>query len=180
MVIVKESSIHHKGVFAKKNITKGTRIIEYVGEKITLKESDIRAQQCIENNKQNQSNGAVYIFSLNKRYDIDGNVPYNTARYINHSCDPNAEAQTIRGKIWIIALRDIRKGEEITYNYGYDIDDYEDHPCECKTHRCVGYILNEELWGKLKEHMKKNIKQTERNSHGTDDNHLGHRQRGTA
>jgi len=149
-VQLKKSRIHSTGVFAKKNIPEGARIIEYVGEKITKVESDRRADIPLEQNRKNPENGAVYIFQLNKRHDVDGHVAYNTARYINHSCDPNCETDIIRGKIWIIALRDIVKGEELAYNYNYDIEDYEDHPCRCSTNRCVGYILDEAYWPRLK------------------------------
>ena len=149
-ITVKQSSIHSNGVFAKKNIPAGTRVIEYVGEKITKAESDRRAEVVLNVNKTDNTKGAVYIFTLNKRYDIDGNVSYNTARLINHSCSPNCEAQLVRGHIWIVALKDIQRGEELTYNYGYDFDSYEEHPCRCGSPDCVGYILAEEHWPKLK------------------------------
>ena len=149
-IALKQSRIHSTGVFAKKDISKGTRIIEYVGERVTKAESDRRADIPLEKNKTNGEHGAVYIFVLNRRYDIDGYVPYNTARYINHSCEPNCETEVIRGHIWIIALRDIKKGEELSYNYNYDIEDYENHECRCGTNRCVGYILDEDHWPKLK------------------------------
>lgn len=149
-IIVRQSKIHASGVFAKKDIPSGARIIEYVGEKITKKEADRRGELVMNRSKEDKARGAVYIFILNKRYDIDGNVPYNTARLINHSCAPNCEVELIRGHIWIVALRDIVTGEELTYNYGYDMDDYEDHPCRCGAHNCVGYILAEEHWPKLK------------------------------
>lgn len=158
-VVLKKSRIHSVGVFAKKDIPNGARIIEYVGEKITKAESDRRADIPLAKHKEDNSHGAVYIFQLNKRYDIDGNVSHNTARYINHSCEPNCEAEIIRGHIWIIALREIRKGEELVYNYNYDIDDYEDHKCFCETSRCVGYILDEAYWPRLKrkERAKKKL-----------------------
>jgi len=149
-ILVKESSIHSRGVFAKKDIPEGTRIIEYVGEKITHAESICRAEMELIRAKKDKSYGAVYLFELNKRHDIDGNVPYNTARLINHSCDPNCETDIIGGHIWVMAIRDINKSEELTYNYGYNFDDYEDHQCVCGTHLCVGYILGEEHWSKLK------------------------------
>jgi len=149
MITVRKSSIHNSGVFADIDIPKGKRIIEYVGEKITTKEGNRRLAVSNNKNKNDPSHGAVYIFELNKRYDIDGNVPYNTARHINHSCDPNCEFDIIRGRIWIIAIRDIKKGEELSYNYGYNINNYTDHPCYCGTKRCVGYILNEEDWHKI-------------------------------
>lgn len=155
-IISRNSLIHGRGIFAKKNIPVGTRIIEYVGEKITKVEAEKRALIPLNRHKQDKTLGAVYLFELNKRYDIDGNVSYNTARHINHSCDPNAETEIIRGKIWVIALRDIPKDEEITYNYSYGYDGYDEHPCRCRTNRCIGYILAEEHWPKL---TKNSVKQ---------------------
>jgi len=148
-ILVRNSAIHARGVFAKRQIFAGTRIIEYVGEKITKAESDRRAEIVLNVSKGDRIKGAVYIFTLNKRYDLDGNVPHNTARFINHSCDPNCEAHLIHGHIWIVAICDIPKGAELTYNYGYGMEDYEDHPCHCGAHNCVGYILAEEHWPKL-------------------------------
>ena len=149
-IVIRSSNIHARGVFARKNIPAGTSVIEYVGEKITKAESDRRAEVVLHASQNDKTLGAVYIFTLNKRYDIDGNVPYNTARLINHSCSPNCEAQLIRGHIWIVASRNIQKGEEITYNYGYGFEDYEDHPCYCGSPNCVGYILDEDYWPRLK------------------------------
>jgi hypothetical protein len=148
-IIVRKSSIHNRGVFARKDIPKGARVIEYVGEKVTKKEAEDRVTETIGNADEN--NGAVYIFELNKRHDIDGKVPYNTARFINHSCDPNCETEIIRGHIWITALRDIKKGEEISYNYGYGPDEFEDHPCRCGSKNCIGYIVAEEHWRKVRK-----------------------------
>ncbi len=162
-VEVKSSGIHHKGVFAAKHIPKGTRIIEYVGEKLTKAQSEKRADVYLEQNEKDpEKNGAVYIFELNKKYDIDGNVPNNPAKYINHSCDPNAEPDIIKGKIWIIALQDIQKGEEITYDYGYDLDSWEDHPCYCGTKNCLGYIVGEDQRDKLKKELAKKNSQNKK------------------
>jgi len=153
-IVVRKSRIHNAGVFAKKDIPKNTRVIEYVGEKVTKAESERRADIPFEKSKKNGEYGAVYIFILNKRFDIDGNVPYNTARFINHSCEPNCETEIIRGRIWVVSLRDIKKGEELAYNYNYDYEDYEDHTCLCRAKRCVGYILDEDYWSKLKQREK--------------------------
>ncbi|PIN76732.1 SET domain-containing protein-lysine N-methyltransferase [Candidatus Woesearchaeota archaeon CG10_big_fil_rev_8_21_14_0_10_36_11] len=136
LVIVANSKIEGKGVFAQKDIPKGTKVIEYVGIKITKKEAER-----VENPR--------YIFNLNKRYDIDGNVPWNKAGFINHSCDPNCEPINISNSIWIIALRDIKNGEELRYNYGYDLVDYENWPCNCGSPQCIGYIVAEEHWHKI-------------------------------
>jgi hypothetical protein len=150
-IYVRQSCIHSKGVFAKKDIARDTHIIEYVGEKITKKESERRAEKVITRHKENVEHGAVYIFELNKRYDIDGYVEYNTARFINHSCSPNCESINIRGHIWIVAMRDIQKDEEITYNYGYSLDNYQDHVCRCNSENCVGYILADEFWPEIQK-----------------------------
>lgn len=158
-VILKRSSIHNAGLFAGEDIAKGTRIIEYVGEKISGKEADRRIDAQYDNHRKDKVNGAVYMFELNLRYWIDGNVPYNTARHINHSCSPNAETDIIRGRIWIIAIKDIKKGEEITYNYGYDLnEDFKNHPCLCGASNCVGYIVNEDFWPKLHRTLAKEKK----------------------
>ena len=149
-ILLKKSKIHGIGIYAKKNIPQGTRVIEYAGEKITKAESDRRAHKPFEENEKDSQLGAVYLFALNDRHDIDGHVPWNTARYINHSCSPNCETEIIRGKIWVVALRDIKKGEELFYNYGYDYEDYEEHPCHCGADNCIGFILAEEHWRKLK------------------------------
>ena len=150
-IIVKKSKIHGKGIFAKTAIPAGARVIEYVGEKITKAESDRRYQRALERSQNGGGDkGIVYIFTLNKHYDLDGDVPWNTASLINHSCDPNSETESIRGHIWITALRDIKKGEEILYNYGYDLESWQEHPCNCGSKRCAGYIMDEDFWPVLK------------------------------
>ena len=96
-----------------------------------------------------------YVFELNQRYDIDGGVAYNHARLINHSCNPNCEVEIINNEIWISAIKNIKKNNELSYNYGYSYDtDYVDHICKCGSSKCVGYILDEDHWPKLKK--KKN------------------------
>jgi uncharacterized protein len=126
------SRIHWQGLFAAQAIKQGTRIIEYTGEKIPRKESERRVCQ-----------GNAYIFWLNTRYAIDGKRLTNMARYINHSCDPNCASDIIRGHIWIVALRDIQDGEELTYDYGYGLDGYETRPYTCRAKNCCGYILDQ-------------------------------------
>ena len=158
-IVVRDSRIHGKGVFAAKDITRGTVVIEYVGKKGTKKESDDVADRDTDANKENEKNGAVYLFELNKKQDLDGNVSWNTALLINHSCDPNCETEGDDKHVWIVALRDIKKGEEINYNYTYDIDEFEEHPCHCGSKRCVGFILDEKLWPRLRKKVawKKNL-----------------------
>jgi len=156
-IFKKKSGVHGFGMFAKTDIPKDTRIIEYVGEKITKAEAQRRGPKLVAFAKKHHQQGAVYLFELNKKYDIDGHVAYNAAKYINHSCLPNCEVEIIRGHIWVVALRDIKNQEELFYNYGYDLETYDEHPCLCASVRCQGYIAAEEHWGKLKRLLKKQV-----------------------
>jgi SET domain-containing protein len=135
MIVLKASPIHGLGGFATEEIAPGTRIIEYVGEKIGKAES---LRRCEQNNE--------YIFMLDREYDLDGNVEWNPARFLNHSCAPNCDAELIDGGIWIIAKRGISAGEELTFNYGFDLGDYKDYPCRCGSPSCVGFIVAEEFF----------------------------------
>ena len=139
-VRVGTSRIHCDGLFAAIDLKKGMRIIRYTGEKITREESDRRLEA-----------GNVYIFGLDERYSIDGKDLGNTARYINHSCDPNCQTEQFNNTIWIVAIKDIQEGEELTYNYGYDDKDYENNPCNCGAKNCCGYILDRKYWGLIKQ-----------------------------
>jgi SET domain-containing protein len=150
---VRGSEIHGRGVYATTFIPKEQRIIEYVGERIDKEESERRG---VSQHSKSLKTGdaAVYIFTLSKNHDIDGNVPWNTARLINHSCAPNCEAWIEGRRIFIHALRDINAGEELTFDYGFDVDCYEDHPCRCGKPECIGYIVSREQWPQLEERLK--------------------------
>lgn len=112
------------GLFAGEPIKKGTKIIEYIGEKITSAEADRR--------------GGMYLFELNSKWTIDGKDRKNTARYINHACGSagNCEADVKNGHIWILARRDIKAGEELLYDYGSDHFDEFIKPHGCKCPKC--------------------------------------------
>ena len=141
---IKKSKIHASGVFATENIQKGKKIIEYIGEKIIRAEGDLRSERRIKRHLNSKETGSVYIFELNKRYDIDGSPRYNKAKYINHSCNPNCEVFGTGLKVWVYAIKDIKKSEELTYDYGFGFDeDYKDFPCRCRSKNCVGYIVRE-------------------------------------
>lgn len=131
---LRPSPIHGDGAFATRPIAQGTRIIEYAGERITKSESIRRCQQ-----------GNPFIFYLDDSCDLDGSADTNPARFINHSCAPNCDAELMDGHIWLIAKRDIAAGEEITFDYGFDRVDYRDYPCHCGTPNCYGYIVANEL-----------------------------------
>lgn len=97
-------------MFATRPITKNTRIIDYAGEKIPNRESLRREKRYLKQ-------GHIWCFKLNRQYNRDAAVGGNDARYINHACTPNCYTQVDGDEIWIIAAKNIRKGEELTYNY---------------------------------------------------------------
>lgn len=150
---IRGSLIHGRGVYATTLIPKETKIIEYVGELVDKEESGRRGTTQQDKSKET-GDAAVYIFTLSRKYDIDGDVPWNTARLINHSCEPNCEAWIEGRKIFIHALTDIAAGEELTFDYGFDVDCYEDHPCRCGKPGCVGYIVSRSQWTELAERLK--------------------------
>jgi uncharacterized protein len=139
------SPIHGQGGFAARPISKGARVIEYTGERITKVESLRRCQA------QNW-----FIFGLDEEFDLDGGVEGNPARFLNHSCAPNCEAICEEGRVWIVALRDMACGEEITFNYGYDLEDYKEHPCHCGAPECAGYIVAGDFFAQVRNRIENN------------------------
>ena len=156
LYIVRNSKVHGKGVFARKNIPKGTKIIEYVGNIVSSKEGLRIYEEQLKKSKETGV-GAVYIFQLNRKQDIDGDVPWNPAKYINHSCNPNCKYKIINNHIWIFSIRDIKKGEELNYDYDYDLDNYQDHLCKCNSKDCLGFIIGKRYRKKFKKLMKINL-----------------------
>jgi SET domain-containing protein len=131
---LRPSPIHGSGAFALQAIPAGTRIIEYLGERIAKAES---LRRC--------AGGNHGIFHLDDQWDVDGNGEKNPARFLNHSCAPNCHAEGLDGGVWILAQRDIARGEELSFNYGYDLCELEEHPCRCGANQCVRYIVAEEF-----------------------------------
>ncbi|MCB1095564.1 MAG: SET domain-containing protein-lysine N-methyltransferase [Verrucomicrobiae bacterium] len=151
------SDIHQIGVFASRDIPEDTRIIEYVGEILKNEEADQRGIDLAES-VDGTDLASVFNFILDEEHQIDGNKEYNTARYINHSCDPNCWVDVIDGRIWVIALRDIAQGEELTFDYGFDVEHWKEHPCRCGSVSCVGYIVSQEQWPQLRKKIRKMLK----------------------
>jgi hypothetical protein len=140
LVIFQPSRIHGLGGFAWTDLRKGRRIIEYIGPKIS------KAKGLDEEEK-----GNVYLFTLDQNHYIDGSVPWNPARFLNHSCSPNCESGIARGRIWIYALRRIHAGEELTYNYGHGLEGYEERPCNCGASTCVGFMVDEQYFATVRK-----------------------------
>ena len=149
---IKKSNIdkNGRGLYATKNIKAGTKIIEYVGNIITKKQT--KDSDKFDNSK------PIYLFNLNKRYDLDGLVSWNPARLINHSCSNNADYEGTGLKIWVIANQEIKKGEEITCDYGFAFDksDYKSFPCDCKSINCCGYIVRTQSRWRINKKFSKN------------------------
>lgn len=139
MIQFRDSGIHGMGGFALRKIRKGTPLIEYVGEKITKAEAALRIAA-----------DNPFVFILDDETDLDGNVDWNPARFLNHSCEPNAVAEIFDDQIWIMAQRTIQPGEEITFNYSYDLENYEEHLCLCGAAQCVGYMVAEEFFPQVR------------------------------
>ena len=147
-ITLRRSPIHGNGVFAVTDIPKGTELVEYRGRRMTHAAIDRKYAKV-------PDNGHTFLFTLNDDYVIDANVDGNIARWINHSCKPNCESEieenakgkSHKDKVFIHALRDIRAGEELTYNYGIVLD--EPHTakvkklwaCKCGAKGCTGTML---------------------------------------
>jgi SET domain-containing protein len=119
----RRSSVHGEGVFAAEAIRKGTRIIDYAGELIRHDESELREDEY-------SAQGCIWVFRVNRAWSRDANVDGNIARFINHSCSPNCHFEIVDKTIWIRALRDIRRGEELTYDYKTTGNRHI--PCRCR------------------------------------------------
>jgi len=132
---VRKSRIHGRGVFARRDIPAGTRLIEYVGLPISKKKS---AELTLKQNR--------YLFTLNGASDLNGKVSWNPARLINHSCEPNCEANIDdNNHVWIFSIKPIAREQELTFNYGYGLEDFTNFSCRCGAPSCVGYMVSEEL-----------------------------------
>lgn len=147
-IVTRRSVIHGNGVFATAPIKKGTRLIQYKGLHRTHQEVDkVYADEV--------DTGHTFLFTLNDTYVIDANIEGNDARWINHSCNPNCEAvvdeddngDPNKDRIFIEAIRSIKPGEELTYNYGIVLS--EPHTakmkklwaCRCGSKKCTGTML---------------------------------------
>jgi hypothetical protein len=141
LVEVRNSDLHGLGVFAAKPIKKGTRIIEYIGDKISHAEADRRYES------KDDTDNHTFLFSVDRKLVIDAGEDGNDARYFNHSCDPNCESVIEDRRVFIEAIKDIAVGDEMTYDYQIgrertdppNID--EIYACKCGAKDCRGTML---------------------------------------
>jgi SET domain-containing protein len=141
MLRVRRSAVHGLGVFATRRIAKGTRIIEYLGERIGHREANRRYAQ------KNPDDNHTFLFVVDRGVVIDAGTDGNEARFINHGCDPNCESVIENRRVYIEAVRTIRPGEELKYDYAIPRD-REDPPnidevfaCHCGVDSCRGTML---------------------------------------
>ena len=141
MFEIRRSRIQGLGAFATETIPKGTRLIEYAGERLTPKEADARYPD------DERGRHHTYLFAIDDDVVVDAAVNGNDARFINHSCDPNCDAVIDDGRIWIETIRDVEPGEELAYDYAYILEERHSpaakrrFPCNCGSPKCRGTIL---------------------------------------
>jgi len=139
---IRASPIQGVGAFAIRAIRKGTRLIEYTGERITNDEADARYPD-----DESQARHHTFLFAIDDDVVVDAAVDGNEARFINHSCAPNCDAVIDEERIWIEAIRDIAPGEELAYDYAFVLEERHTpaakrrYPCNCGALTCRGTIL---------------------------------------
>ncbi|ADU40081.1 SET domain-containing protein [Variovorax paradoxus] len=159
---MRRSDVHGNGVFAVDDLAEGETLIEYKGEVINWKEALRRHPH-----DPAQPNHTFY-FHIDDGRVIDGNVKGNDARWINHSCEPNCEADEVDGRVYIKALRNIAAGEELNYDYGLIIDEpytpklLSEFPCWCGSEQCRGTLLTPKDEDEEKKKKKKAKKKAEK------------------
>jgi uncharacterized protein len=123
-LMIRSSSIHAAGCYTTSRIAKGVKVVEYTGPRITKQEADARFR----------NSPTTYLFGIGDGSTvIDG---HGTAMYINHSCDPNCETEELDGRVWVMSLRAIAAGEELTYDYNLYDGDEDDARCNCGARNC--------------------------------------------
>ena len=141
LIEVRASPLHGLGVFATRRISKGTRVIEYLGERVSHAEADRRYED------KDANDAHTFLFIVDARIVIDAGVDGNAARFVNHACDPNCESVIEERRVFIEAVRAIEPGEELTYDYQIqrEMDDPPDvdaiFACRCGSAQCRGSML---------------------------------------
>ena len=144
LVEARNSPIHGRGVYAIMPIKKGARVIEYLGERISHGEADARYE------KKGDDDGHTFLFIASNRTVIDAAVDGNDARFINHSCNPNCETVIENSRVFIDAIRNIKVGEELGYDYQLTWESTDDpaelalYACRCGAKKCRGTMLDKE------------------------------------
>jgi hypothetical protein len=158
MIEVRHSPVHGYGVFALRRIRKGTTVIEYLGDRITHAEADERYAD------KDEKDNHTFLFTVDSRTVIDAGRNGNEARFINHGCEPNCESGILEKRVFIDAIRTIRAGEELVYDYQItrDPDDPDDvdevFACRCGAPGCRGSMLEPKKPPRKKSKLKLKLK----------------------
>lgn len=153
-LIVRNSPVHGYGCFARRDIKKGQRLIEYLGERISHKDADKRYEDADPNDNH------TFLFIADRKTVIDATRGGNESRFINHSCDGNCTSEIEKGRVFIDATKDIRKGEELGYDYQIPRDRNDPanvdkiYACRCGSPKCRGTML----WPAKRPKPRKKVK----------------------
>ena len=137
---IRPSPMQGLGAFATEFIPRGVRLIEYAGQRLTTAEADARYPDDGERHH-------TFLFAIDDDVVIDAAFEGNEARFINHSCDPNCDAVIENERIWIETIRDVQPGEELAYDYAYELEERHTpaakrkYPCNCGARNCRSTIL---------------------------------------
>jgi SET domain-containing protein len=145
-LIIRSSSIHAAGCYTTAPIPKGVKVVEYTGPRLSKRQAD----------KRYQDSRITYLFGVG-----DGTRVINghgMAMFINHSCDPNCETEELRGRIWIMSIRPIAAGEELTYDYNLYDGDEDEARCYCGAATCRKTMYSEDEIVRREKALKKNAK----------------------
>ena len=151
-LIIRSSSIHAAGCYTTRKVKKGERVVEYDGPRFAKDVADERYE----------GRDITYLFSCGD----DGTVidGFGIAMFINHSCEPNCEVDEIKGRVWIMAMRDIVAGEELVWDYNL-YDDEDPAPCHCGAPKCRGTMYSREWMAKMRRRAARAQKAREQSDH---------------
>ena len=146
-LVVRRSKIHNAGCYTKAAIKKGTQIVEYTGPRLTVAQANRKYKDAVR----------TYLFGLDdEKHVIDGE---GIAAFINHSCAPNCEPDEVGGRVYVFALRNIKAGEELTYDYNlYDGELEDESICHCKAKKCRGTMYSDDEIARRAKLLKKQAK----------------------
>src|SRR5262245_36534563 len=164
--VVRRSRIHGRGVYATRPIARGTRIVEYLGDRISHEQADERYEP------RPQDDGHTFLFVVDDDICIDAGVGGNEARFINHSCAPNCETLIEGGRVFIEAIRRIEPGEELGYDYQLTWESTDDpqelalFACRCGAPDCRGTMLDPVPLDKKQTARRRKAARKRKRAHG--------------
>jgi SET domain-containing protein len=152
-LMIRSSSIHAAGCYTTSPLAKGVKVVEYTGPRISKKDADVKFQ----------NSTITYLFGIGDGSKVING--YGTAMFINHSCNPNCETEELNGKVWVMSLRKIAAGEELTYDYNLYDGDEDDARCYCGAKKCRKTMFSpEEIARQKKVAKRKALKAAEARS----------------